>query len=65
MDRIDLSTESDEPPSETVSLMIDDILPTEDDYTTILSNFATLASRVIYEHTAGFCTLQASGEAAY
>ena len=54
MDRIDLSTESDEPPSETVSLTIDDILPTEDDYTTILSNFATLTSRVICEHIAGF-----------
>ena len=54
MDRIDLSTESDEPPSETVSLTIDDILPTEDDYTTILSNFATLASRVICEYIAGF-----------
>lgn len=54
MDRIDLSTESDEPPSEIVSLTIDDILPTEDDYTTILSNFATLASRVICEHLAGF-----------
>ena len=28
---------------------MDDILPTEDDYTTILSNFAVLVCRVICE----------------
>ena len=57
-DRIDFSSESEEPPSEAISLSMDDILPTEDDYTTILSNFAVLVCRVICEKMAGFSEFQ-------
>ena len=57
-DRIDFSSESEEPPSEAISLSMDDVLPTEDDYTTILSNFAVLVCRVICENMPGFSEFQ-------
>ena len=48
-DRIDFFSKSEEPPSEAISLSMDDVLPTEDDYTNILSNLAVLVCRVICE----------------
>lgn len=57
LDRLNLSSYTDETPTGPLSLDIDDILPSESDHTTIISNFAVLAGRVVQQYMPAFKNL--------